>query len=180
VHTQNLDFMKDLKLIALVILVSTVLSCQDTDEPEINTLTGTYIGTINIDEANKSSLSNSSKDIVAVVKTKGDQLEVHCHGEGIDITLMLDYFEHYENYMTCLTGDDYQNLYKHAHGEGMMPGGGMNNMHQANTAWMQHVNNTHNPNDEHLNGEFNLKNHTFKCTFNWQETRLTFTGTKSN
>ena len=63
----------------------------------------------------------------AEVKMMGDnQIEVHCFGEVLDTTFMLDYYEHNDSVMVCLTGSDFSNMYGHGLGEGHMSGGMMN------------------------------------------------------
>ncbi len=163
------------KFILAIIFALVLINCNSSDEPEINTLSGVYFGTLKSDDVNKSSIIPKG-EIIANVISKGDQLEVHCYGEELNITFMLEYFEHNDSIMVCLTGDDYENLYGHAHGEGMMSG--THNMQNGTTEWMQHLSNAHDPDEDHFFGGFDGNHHSFSCSFNWQDQIVTFSGSK--
>jgi len=91
---------------------------------------------------------------------------------------MLDYYEHNGSIMVCLTGAEYKNMYGYEHDARMMTGNGMNNMHKGNTEWMRHLNNSHDPEDDHFFGGFDRNHHSFTCSFIWQDEVVTFTGLK--
>ena len=57
-----------------------------------------------------------------------NEIEVHCFGKEIDTTFMLDYYEHNDSVMVCLTGSDFEFMYGHMLGEGHMGGGMMNDI----------------------------------------------------
>lgn len=170
--------MNDFKKLFGSILILAFVGCSSSEEFEINTISGTYFGTLKSNVVNKSSSLTTNNDFIAEVKTKGNQLEVNCYGEDMDLTFMLDYFEHSDSIMVCLTGNDYKNLYGHAHGEGMMTGNDMNNMPNGNTEWMRHLSNAHDPDDDHFFGGFDHNHHSFTCTFIWQDEVVTFRGLK--
>jgi hypothetical protein len=169
--------MKHIVKVILVLLV-VIVGCQNSEEIENKSLEGTYVGTIQSDESYKSSDLKDKSDIIATVSLKGKQLEVHCYGEDIDEYFMLDYFEHNGNYMACLTGNDFVNLYGHSHGEGMSSGNHMNNMQARNSDWDRHRNNYHNQNEDHLYGRFDMNRQFFSCTFKWGNNVVTFEGLK--
>lgn len=43
---------------------------------------------------------------------------MHCFGETLDTTFMLDYYENNDSVMVCLTGNDFTTMYGHRLGEG--------------------------------------------------------------
>ena len=158
----------------LFLLSFLLFSCNESDDITPDVLTGTYIGTIDNLNLSKSSDTMDQDKFTAEVTRRGNQLEVNCSGPQFNAQFMLEYYEHNDNFMVCLTGDDYQNLYGYAHG--MMNGNHMNQ--SSGTPWMNHLNNSHQSNANHSNGEFNLNQHTFGCTFLWNGQTVTFNGVK--
>ena len=153
-----------------------IIACNDTNDMELDGVSGTYVGTINGIGLSKSSDAKSQNTFTAEVKLRGNQLEVNCFGPELNEQFMLDYYEHNGNYMVCLTGDDYKSLYGSEHG--MASGNHMNGMQGSGSPWMNHLNTAHNSNENHFNGEFNLNHHTFICTFSWNDQSVTFNGNK--
>ena len=101
----------------------------------------------------------------AEINMMGDnQIEVHCFGENIDTTFMLDYYEHSDSVMVCLTGDDFENMYGHMLGSGHMDGGMMNDIQNGETQWMHHMNDEHEDGEEHFGG-FDMHEMTFTYSF---------------
>ncbi len=163
-------------ILGLFLLSFILISCNESDDLELDKLSGTYIGTINNVNVSKLSDSKSQDMFTAEVKLRGNQLEVNCFGPQLNEQFMLEYYEHNGNYMVCLTGDDYKNLYGSEHE--MMNGNHMNGMQGDDSPWMNHLNNAHQSNENHSNGEFNLNHHTFVCTFSWNDQSVTFNGIK--
>jgi uncharacterized lipoprotein NlpE involved in copper resistance len=170
--------MKKLNLFFAAVLLLSFIGCNNNDEIELKSIEGTYIGSLKSDNLSKSSSVSTTNEFTGDIRIKGNQLEFHCFGEDIDITMMLDYFEDNGNFMVCLTGNDYANLYGHKHGEGMMSAGGMNHMNSGNTDWTKHLNSSHDPNEHHFNSGFDMNNRTFNCTFQWMGETFTFAGVK--
>ena len=143
---------------------------------ELDKLSGTYVGAIDGVNLAKSSDAKSQGSFIAEVRVRGNQLEVNCIGPQFNAEFMLEYYEHNDGYMVCLAGDDYKNLYDSDHGP--MNGNHMNGMQTKGTPWMNHLNNAHQSSENHSNGEFNLNQNTFVCTFSWNDQSVTFNGTK--
>jgi len=143
---------------------------------DIDKLSGTYVGAIDGVNLAKSSDAKSQESFSAVVRVRGNQLEVNCIGPQFNAEFMLEYYEHDGGYMVCLAGDDYKNLHGSEHGT--MNGNHMNGMQSNGTPWMNHLNNAHQSSENHSNGVFDLNHHTFVCTFSWNDQSVTFSGIK--
>lgn len=161
-----------------LIVILSVYGCDKNEAPELDSIDGTYKGSIRVESATNLSSKASYGSIVGEITTMGNQLEFHCYGEDMDITMMLEYFEHHENTMVCLTGNHYTDLYGHRHGEGMVSGMGMNHMTSGNTDWERHLNRSHNQDGPHFLSGYNRDDRTFQCTFHWNGAAVTFTGKK--
>jgi hypothetical protein len=179
--------MKTRKLfIALTIIVASVVatSCEKTDDQSNDGIEGTYVGLFTNSTSLKSSVleTGGEDDGIAEVTMIGDdQVQVHCSGNNIDTTIMLNYFEHNDSVMVCLTGDDFQRTYGHMYGAGHMSGGMMGDMMNGETEWMHHMNDEHQNGDEHFGG-FNMHDGTFTYSFRMMDGTtpyyLKFHGTK--
>ena len=167
-----------LRRLFLLIMILSISGCDKNEEIEPDSIDGTYNGSIRVEGAANLDSKVSYNSIVGEITTMGNQLEFHCYGEDIDITMMLEYFEHYESIMVCLTGNDYSDLYGHLHGSGMISGMGINHMTSVNTDWERHLRSSHNQDDPHFLSGFNMKDRTFNCTFDWNGATVTFTGKK--
>jgi len=152
------------------------IGCSESNDLELGELSGTYVGTIDGINLAKSSGAKSQGPFTAEVRTRGNQLEVNCIGPQFNAQFMLEYYEHNGDFMVCLVGEDYKNLYGSEHGR--MNGNHMNGMQTNGTPWMNHLNNEHQSSENHSNGEFDLNHHTFVCTFLWNDQTVTFNGTK--
>jgi hypothetical protein len=148
-------------------MILSISGCDKNEEIELGSIDGTYNGSIREESSTNLSSKASYDFIVGEITTMGNQLEFNCYGEDIDITMMLEYFEHYENIMVCLTGNDYSYLYGHRHGAGMFSGMGINHMTSGNTDWERHLSSSHNQDDPHFLSGFNINDRTFNCTFDW-------------
>jgi len=151
-------------LLAVVVIGFT--SCEKSDDPDVNTIEGVYEGAFSESGSLKAALfdGNEGHHGSAVVSMMGNnQIEVHCFGNEIDTTFMLDFYEHNDSVMVCLTGDDFENMYGHMLGEGHM-GGMMSDISNSETQWMHHMNDEHNNGDEHFGG-FDMHEMTFSYSF---------------
>lgn len=140
-------------LIATVSLV--VLSCTKTPDDLKEGIEGTYVGTITRTTSLKSAQADTGgpDQGIAEVTLKGDhQIEVHCVGNEIDTTFMLDYYLHHDSAYVCLTGEDFEHMYGHMLGAGHMGGGMMGDIGEGETEWMHHLMDEHVEGDEHFGG----------------------------
>ena len=169
--THLIKIWKSLFLITIVIFL---FSCEKSDDINNNDITGTYAGTLTSSLTNRSSNSESIKPATVVVSSIGNQIQVHCFAENFDTTVMLDIYDHNDNVMVCLTGEEFENMYGHMLGQDNM------NSHMQNngTNWMQHLNNEHQDDDEHF-GNFDMQHHTFNYTFRMNNGDFHFEGLKN-
>ena len=157
-------------LMLAVILVG-FTSCEKSDDIGTDEIEGVYTGTFSISSSLKSSpLDGMDKDHgTAEVNMMGEnQIEVHCFGEVMDTTFVLDYYEHNDSVMVCLTGNDFSNMYGHGLGEGHMSGGMMRDKSDGETEWMHHMVDEHESGDEHFGG-FNMDENSFTYSFRMME-----------
>ena len=132
---------------------------------------GRYVGTFSKSTSLKSKLLDGNGDhdgIADITMSSENQIQVHCYGNEIDTTIMLDFFEHNDSVMVCLSGDDFENDYGHMSGEGHMSGGMMGDISNGETEWMHHMNEEHEDGDEHPGG-FDMVHGTFTYSFRMME-----------
>ena len=165
---------KNWKSILTIIIVILFVSCQKSDDIGYNDVTGTYVGTLTSNLANKSSEIAVTKDATVVVSSVGNQIQVNCYAEDFDTNIMLGTYDHNDEVMVCLTGEEFENMYGHMLGQGHMNG----NMQNNGTEWMQHLNNEHQEGDEHFGG-FDMQRHSFNYTFRMSNGDFHFQGMKN-
>lgn len=165
---------------ATVIVIVFATACEEAEDTKMDSIEGSYNGTITIE----SNLKSNSNIYVLNFPAKADvtmlgnlQIEVYCYGQDLDTTFMLNYFEHHDSVMVCLTGDDFQQMYGHRYGEGHMSGGMMDDMQNSETEWMHHMNDEHVDGDEHFGG-FDMMQHSFDYTFKMNDLEYHFQGAK--
>ncbi len=183
-----MKMMKKSMIVAGLILAVVLMgfnSCEKSDDLATDEIEGTYIGTFSVSSLLKSAPSDGvdADHGTAEINMMGDnQIEVHCFGDEIDTTFMLDYYEHNDSVMVCLTGGEFGNMYGHMLGDGHMSGGMMGDMGQGESEWMHHMNDEHDEGDEHFGG-FNMSEHTFTYSFKMMDATtpyyLNFHGTKN-
>ena len=167
-------------ILIIAILTMFITSCDKTEDINVNTIEGKYNGTIAIESNLKtnSNINLTNSLAVADVMILGNmQIEVHCYGQDIDTTFMLNYFEHHDSVMVCLTGDDFEHMYGHRYGEGHMSGGMTGDMQNGDTEWMHHMSDEHDESDEHFGG-FDMKQHSFDYMFKMNDINYHFQGIK--
>lgn len=153
--------------IMLAVVLMGFTSCEKSENLSNNGIEGEYIGAFSVSNLLKSAPLNGVNEAhgTAEVSMTGDgQIEVHCFGEEIDSTFMLDYYEHNDSIMVCLTGDDFENMYGHMLGGGHMSGGMMGDIGGEDTEWMHHMKDEHDHDDEHFGG-FDMDEHSFTYSF---------------
>jgi len=146
-------------------------SCETTTVQQKNTIDGKYIGYFSTSSSLKSAQADSQVGgpDTAVVTLMGDQqIEVHCYGETLDTTFILDYYENNDSVMVCLTGDDFTTMYGHMLGEGHMSGGMMGDINQGENQWMHHLEDEHHSGDEHFGG-FDMNEQSFTYSLRMEE-----------
>jgi len=153
----------------IIIAVLTIVldsACSTREDTTVKTIEGTYFGSFTTEASKNLPVTLAGNTTAnAIVKSKGDgQIEVHCYGDELDTTLLLDYYENNDSIMVCLTGNQYENSYTHMPGQGHMSGGMMGNRVKGETQWMHHLREEHQPGDEHFGG-FDTKNNTLGLTF---------------
>ena len=162
--------MKKNRLLIGMMLVTAIVagtSCENTIKKEAVNIEGIYSGSFSTSPSLKSLNTNpgGKHDGMAEVTMNGDnQIQVHCYGDVIDTTFMLNYFEQNDSVMVCLTGLEFENAYGHMYGAGHMHGGMMGDMSSGETEWMHHLNDEHQEGDEHFGG-FNMHDKTFTYSF---------------
>ena len=161
------------------LILSTVLlgliSCEKESNQSISDSEGIYAGLFSKSTSLKSDLpdGNGEHDGIAEVTMMGEnQIQVHCYGDEIDTTFILDYYEHNDSVMVCLTGDDFESTYGHMLGKSHMSGGMMEDMMGdigiGETEWMHHMSDEHDEGDEHFGG-FDMVHGSFSYSFRIME-----------
>ena len=155
-----------LKVLLLAFVVTFVFSACQKDGQTVNqSVEGTYVGSYTTTNTLKSAQvdANINKTATAVVKKlKDEQIEVHCFGDELDSTFILNMYNNGDSVMICLNGKSFQDEYGHMMGQGSMGGGNM--MGNNSTEWGKHMNGEHKVGDEHFGG-FNMQNGTFGYSF---------------
>ncbi len=144
-----------------------VISCESSNDQVVGGIEGTYVGLFSKSPSLKSASldGNGEHEGFAEISMMGEnQILVHCYGNVIDTTIVLNYFEHNDSVKVCLSGDDFENEYGHMFGEGHMSGGMMGDMSSGETQWMHHMIDEHDEGDEHFGG-FNMSNGSFSYSF---------------
>ena len=145
----------------LAVAVIGFTSCEKAEDLNVNDIEGVYVGTFSVSSSLKAAAIDGGEGNhgTAVVSMMGNnQIEVHCFGEEIDTTFMLDYYKHEDSIMVCLTGDDFENMYGH------MGGGMMGDVQNGESQWAHHMHDEHNAGDEHFGG-FDMHEMTFTYSF---------------
>ena len=159
-------------------------ACEKTGEPGIQSMEGTYIGTL-VQESGLKNISAALKDaddaFAEITIVEDGIIEVYCHGDHLDTTFMLNYYDHDDSIMVCNTGDDFESLYGHMLGSGHMGGPMMGDIQQGESEWIHHLHDEHDESDEHFGG-FNMDEGMFTYTFRMMDQagqyHLTFQGAK--
>ncbi len=120
-------------------------------------LEGVYEGFINPVDFQTASPEKAQANVTII----GDHLiEVRCFSKTLDTVFHLNYYKHDDEYMVCLTGDSFLNMYGHPlYHENMSPG-----MMGNNTEWMSHLEYQHSNTDEHF-GKFIMADQSFEYFF---------------
>lgn len=152
-----MKYAKKLLGIALVVMIFSACDKDNssTDNDYLSDLIGTYSGEF----SNQPGLSSSNKGTADIVLIN-DQLQIHCYGEYMDSTFVMDAFENGDSIMICDTGEAFEMQYGHT-GNG---GNHMMDMHNNESQWQHHMNDDHNSGETHYGG-FDMNMHTFEYKF---------------
>ena len=163
-------------LFASIFTVILITSCNKKDEVTnnrtyLNNLTGTYLGEFTA-ETVVSGITGTAD--VAIINN--NQLQVHCYGNSIDTTFVMDTFENEDSIMVCDTAEDLNAPY------GIMGNGNhMMGMDSEESEWMLHMEYDPHAADEHY-GSFDMTHHSFQYSFDMMEGdsiyKMNFYGTK--
>lgn len=162
------------------------VSCSKSTADPSGTIEGTYVGSVTRTASLKSAEDTESSvytgnDFAEVTALQDKQIQVHCYGEEIDTTFVLDYYMHNDSVLVCLTGTDFENMYGHMPGAGHMGGNMMGDIDSNETEWLHHLNVEHHLGDEHF-GAFDLHRGTFtysiRMTNEPEPYYMKFTGSK--
>ena len=97
-------------LILSVVLIG-VTSCEKTNDHLITDLEGTYIGLFSKSSSLKSVLLDGSGEddgIAEVTMMDDDQVRVHCYGNEIDTTFLLEIYANHDDFLVCQTGNAFR------------------------------------------------------------------------
>ena len=158
-------------LILAVVLMG-FTSCEKSEDLlSVNGIEGEYIGSFSVSSSLKSAQADRGDEdhgTADIIMMGDNQIQVHCYGDAIDTTFMLDYYEHNDSVMVCLTGDEFDNMYGHMLGENHMSGGMMGDRSNGETEWIHHMDDEHNEGDEHFGG-FDMQYGTFTYSFHMMD-----------
>ena len=139
-------------------------ACQKVEKTANESVEGTYIGSFTTASTLKSATTTAGNmmDTAIVTLMSNGQINVHCFGDDLDSTFILNTYRNGDSLMVCLDGDDFNNEYGHMMGHGSMMGDGM--MGNNSSEWGQHMNSEHKIGDNHFGG-FDMQNGTFSYSF---------------
>lgn len=121
----------------------------------INDITGNYKGVYTLSDG--SGVTDSA--YAEIGHHNGNTIEVHCFGDMLDTTFLMDIYAEHDSIMLCATGENFENTYGHGKGENHMSHNGDNG-----TEWEHHMGDEHESGDQHFGG-FNMSDHSFGYTF---------------
>lgn len=93
-----------------------VFSACQKDEKTVNqSVEGTYIGSFTTTSTLKSATiaTGNLMDTAIVKLISNGQINVHCFGDGMDSTFILNIYQNGDSLMVCLDGQDFDNEYGH-------------------------------------------------------------------
>ncbi|AVR44299.1 hypothetical protein C7S20_02960 [Christiangramia fulva] len=148
--------MKNFKTFWLLsFLIPLLISCSK-EEAIDQSIEGSYVGYLSAIDAQAISPVEAQADVQIV---EDHLVEIHCYSESLDTIVRLNYYANNEDYMLCLSGDDFEHEYGHAMSHENMPSNMM-----GETEWRYHLENEHSEGDEHF-GKFGMADHSFECLF---------------
>ena len=134
-------------------------------------IAGTYKGSLTSITKVLSNEQLSDDAFVEIRRMTNDLIEVHMYHEDLDSLFMLNYYDHLDSTMVCLTGNDFEFMYGHMLGQGHTGGNMMGHMQNNETEWMHHLSDEHHEGDEHFGG-FNRQMQTFEYRFTMKREQI--------
>ncbi|GAB1454575.1 hypothetical protein MASR2M47_46310 [Draconibacterium sp.] len=158
--------MKKLQKIGMMAVLGLLLmtACKNSEDLSMTTIEGTYLGTLSVGGQKSASVQAGGSATAVVTKAGNGLVEVHCFGNELDTTFMLNYYENHDSIMVCLTGSNFEHTYGHMMGQGHMAGGMMGDKAKGETEWQHHMGDEHKAGDEHFGG-FDMEKHSFGYRF---------------
>ena len=155
--------MKKIELLSVIIVAVVLLmlsSCKKTDDytnslDRLDEITGNYEGSFSI---NNSKIDGNTA-YAEIRHLNGAKLEIHCYGDILDTTFVMEMYANHDSIMLCTFGDNFENLYGHHQGEHHM-----GHMGDNENEWTHHLSDSHSVSDQHFGG-FNTKHHNFIYKF---------------
>ena len=147
-------------VMAIALSLLFITSCKKDDDfttalDYLNDITGNYEGTFT---RNNKKVGGDTA-YAEIRHINGNLLEIHCFGDLLDTTFVMEMYANQDSIMLCATGSDFENIYGHEQGEYHM-----NHHKNGENEWMHHQSDNHNSGDEHYGG-FNLTKHQFYYRF---------------
>ena len=168
-------------ILLFFLTVFIVSACDKTGDTSTKSVDGTYTGSFSKIGSDGYSVEIPGNATSVVTKTGNELITVHCYGNVLDTTIMLNYYENHDSIMVCFTGSSFTSMYGHMLGQGHMSGGMMGDRNNNETEWEHHMKDEHNSGDIHFGG-FDMMNQTFSYNFRMMEGAnpfyLRFTGVK--
>jgi len=98
--------LKKLSILTLAVLTIAFVSCkkEETETNLTNGLTGTYEGSLTTN-----GLKGTSPATANITAVNNYTIQVHCFGDEIDTTIMLELYEDGNMMRVCFTDDDFYN-----------------------------------------------------------------------
>ena len=155
-------------LLYAFMMVYLFVACQKENQAVNQSVEGIYVGDFTSSTTLKNALAGAGNmmDTAIVKLINNGQINIHCFGDDLDSTFVLNTYKNGDSLMICLDGQDFENEYGHMMGNGSMMGGGM--MGNNSTEWGQHMNGEHKVGDNHYGG-FDMQNSTFSYSFKMME-----------
>lgn len=151
------------KILGLAVALLVLFTACEKEETNLQTVEGIYNGTLSGLQKSTKVVADSKPATTEITVTGENKIQIHSYAEGLDTIFMLNYYKNIDSTYVCFTGEDFEEMYGHALGEGHM-GGMMEDMHNDETQWMHHMKEEHQEGDEHFGG-FDMVNHSFSYTF---------------
>lgn len=154
--------MKKNNLLAFIAITTVFIfsACsKDNETPSaldyINDIIGNYKGVYTISDG--SGVIDSA--YTTIDHHYGNTIEIHCYGDLLDTTFVMDIYAEHDSILLCTTGEYFESTYGYSKGENHMSHNGNNS-----TEWEHHLGDEHENGDQHFGG-FNMSNHSFGYTF---------------
>lgn len=155
---------KHVLFLSLTLIVIAFSACNKESSNSAKDYLSNIVGEYSGQFTNDLGLKSTNSGTADVRLTDNSQLQIHCYGNAIDTTFIMDAYENGDSIMVCMTGEAFENEYGHmGHG-----GNHMMDMNNNQSAWEHHLADDHTNGDMHYGG-FSMSNHTFEYQFKMME-----------